>query len=137
MDSVLKTWSFPALRDLRWAWPVPHCGKFFADIWRRAERGKKIEEAQRLYFKNFKMLLKTLTSGRRVLLKILRETDPLSIRTLTNEPGRDYKNVHTDVRRLEYIGLIGRTEDGKMEVPWDVVEARLMPAASPEFSPGK
>jgi two-component system, chemotaxis family, CheB/CheR fusion protein len=23
---TLKTWSFPAWRDLRWAKPVPHCG---------------------------------------------------------------------------------------------------------------
>jgi len=24
-----KAWSFPAMRDLRWAKPVPHCGRFF------------------------------------------------------------------------------------------------------------
>lgn len=51
------------------------------------------------------------------------------MRSLANELGRDYKNVHTDVRKLEYIGLVGRTEDGKIKVPWDVVEVRLMLAA--------
>lgn len=68
-----------------------------------------------------------------VLLKILRDKGPLSIRSLANELIRDYKNVHTDVRKLEYIGLIVRTEDGKIEVPWDVVEARLMLAAELEI----
>jgi predicted transcriptional regulator len=75
------------------------------------------------------MLLKTLTTSRYVLLKILRENGPMSIRSLENELGRDYKNVHTDVGKLAYTGLIDRTEDGKIRVPWDVVEAKLMLAA--------
>ncbi|MFO7555939.1 MAG: MarR family transcriptional regulator [Desulfobacterales bacterium] len=103
--------------------------KEFIDIWRRAEGGEKVEEVQRLYFENLEMLLKTLTEARWVLLKILRENGPMSIRALSNELGRDYKNVHTDVGKLEYIGLVDRTEDGKIRVPWDVVEARLMLAA--------
>lgn len=52
----------------------------FIDIWRRAERGEKIEEKQRLYFENLEMLLKKLASGRWVLLKIVRENGPMSIR---------------------------------------------------------
>ena len=103
--------------------------KDFIDIWRRAECGEKVEEEQRLNFENLEILLKTLTTGRWVLLKILRENGPMSIRSLANELGRDYKNVHTDVRKLEYIGLVGRTEDGKIKVPWNVVEARLMLSA--------
>jgi len=103
--------------------------KDFIDIWRRAECGEKVEEEQRLHFENIEILLKTLTAGRWVLLKILRKNGPMSIRSLANELGRDYKNVHTDVRKLEYVGLIDRTEDGRIKVPWDVVEARLMLAA--------
>jgi predicted transcriptional regulator len=103
--------------------------KGFIDTWRRAERGERVEEKQRLYFENLETLLKTLTSGRWVLLKKLRENGPMSIRVLANELGRDYKNVHTDVRRLEHIGLIGRTKDNKIEVPWDIVEAQLRLAA--------
>ena len=52
-----------------------------------------------------------------------------SARRLENELGRDYKNVHTDVRKLENAGLISRTEDNRIKVPWDIVEARLQPAA--------
>jgi len=48
---------------------------------------------------------------------------------LSNELGRDYKNVHTDLWRLQQIGLIVRTKDAAIEVPWDIVEARLRLAA--------
>ncbi len=54
---------------------------------------------------------------------------PMSIRALANHLRRDYKNVYTDVRRLEDLGLIGRTENDRIEVPWDIVEARLLLAA--------
>ena len=82
---------------------------------------------QRLSFENLETLLRTLTSGR-WLLKILR-TNGAIIRALAKALERDYKNVYTDVKRLEHIGLIGRTKDDKVEVPWNIVEARLRLAA--------
>ena len=103
--------------------------KGFIDTWKRAERGEKVEAEQRLNFENLNTLLKILTSGRWVLLKILRKKGPMSVRALSKELGRNYKNVHTDVRRLEQIGLIGRTIDSRIEVPWDIVEAKLKLAA--------
>jgi len=103
--------------------------KGFIDAWKRAERGEKVEAEQRLYFENLETLVKTLTAGRWVLLKTLRTNGPMSVRALAGALGRDYKNVHTDVSRLELIGLIGRTKDEKIEVPWDIVEARLRLAA--------
>ena len=42
---------------------------------------------------------------------------------------KNLKNVHTDVRRLEEVGLIGRTKAEQVEVPWDIVEAQLRLAA--------
>ena len=53
----------------------------------------------------------------------------MSIRALASELKRDYKNVHTDVKKMESIGLISRTRDEKVKVPWDIVEARLRLAA--------
>ena len=101
----------------------------FIDAWRRAERGEKGKEGHRLDFENLETLLKTLTSARWVLLKKLRTNGPMSIRALASELGRDYKNVYTDVKKLELIGLISRTRDEKIRVPWDIVEARLRLAA--------
>ena len=103
--------------------------KGFIDAWKRAERGEKVKATQRLNFENLETLLRTLTSGRWFLLKMLRTNGPMSIRALASVLGRDYKNVHTDVRRLEHIGLIARTKDDKVQVPWDIVEARLSLAA--------
>ncbi len=103
--------------------------KGFIDAWQRAECGERLETLQWLHFENLETLLRNLTPGRWVLLKKLRTIGPMSIRALANELERDYKNVHTDVRRLEVIGLIRRTKDEKILVPWDIVEARLMLAA--------
>ena len=103
--------------------------KEFIDAWKVAERGETVQEKHRLYFENLEVLLKTLTPGRWLLLKKLHANGPMSIRALAKDLGRDYKNVHTDVRRLENIGLIGRTKNAKIKVPWDIVEARLLLAA--------
>jgi predicted transcriptional regulator len=103
--------------------------KEFVDAWKLAESGETVQEKHRLHFENLEVLLKTLTPGRWALLKKLHANGPMSIRALANDLGRDYKNVHTDVRRLENIGLIGRAKNEKIKVPWDIVEARLLLAA--------
>lgn len=101
----------------------------FVEAWKRAEAGEKIQAEERLDFENLETLLKTLTRARWVLLKTLRFAGPMSIRALASKLGRDYKNVHTDVRRLEEIGLVDRDKKGRVRVPWTIVEARLSLAA--------
>jgi len=103
--------------------------KEFIEVWKRAERGETVQEKNRLHFENLEVLLKTLTPGRWALLKRLHANGPMSIRALAKDLGRDYKNVYTDVQRLENIGLIGRTKNDRIKVPWDIVEARLLLAA--------
>ena len=103
--------------------------KQFIDEWKLAERGETVREKHRLYFENLEVLLKILTPGRWELQKKLHANGPMSIRALAKYLGRDYKNVHTDVRCLEYIGMIGRTKNDRIKVPWDIVEARLLLAA--------
>jgi predicted transcriptional regulator len=41
----------------------------------------------------------------------------MSIRALAKELGRDYKNVYTDIRRLEQMDLVARTRDEQVRVP--------------------
>ncbi len=103
--------------------------KEFIDVWKLAESGEKIQEKHQLHFENLELLLKMLTPGRWALLKKLHANGPMSIRALAKDLGRDYKNVYTDVRRLENIGLIARTNNNRIKVPWDIVEARLLLAA--------
>ena len=104
-------------------------GKEFIDAWKLAEHGGTVQEKHRLHFENLEVLLKTLTPRRWALLKKLHANGPMSIRALAKDLGRDYKNVYTDVRRLENIGLIGRAKNDRIKVPWDIVEARLLLAA--------
>ena len=103
--------------------------KGFIDAWKRAEQGKGSEAEHRLVFENLEALLKALTPARWILLRRLRAAGPRSVRALARELERDYKNVHTDVRALEKIGLIGRSANDEVEVPWDIVEAPLRLAA--------
>jgi len=103
--------------------------KDFIAAWKLAERGEKVLEKNILHFENLEILLKALTPGRWALLKMLHANGPMSIRALAKDLGRDYKNVYTDVQNLENIGLIGRAPNDKIEVFWDIVEARLLLAA--------
>ena len=103
--------------------------KEFIDAWKLAEREETVQEKHRLHFENLEVLLKILTPGRWALLKKLHANGPMSIRALAKDLERDYKNVHTDVRRLENISLIERTKNDRIKVPWDIVEARLLLAA--------
>jgi predicted transcriptional regulator len=103
--------------------------KELLDAWKLADRGETVREKHQLHFENLEILLKTLTPGRWALLKKLHANGPMSIRALAKDLGRDYKNVYTDVRRLENIGLIERTQNDRIKVPWDIVEARLSLAA--------
>jgi predicted transcriptional regulator len=38
---------------------------------------------------------------------------------------RNYSNVHTDVSRLLELGLIERSEEGLISVPFDAIEIRF------------
>jgi len=71
------------------------------------------------------MLVSVLTPRRLELMKILKQEGLLSIRGLSKQLKRDYKNVHTDVISLERVGLIQRSEEGLLLMPWDVIDAHV------------
>lgn len=101
----------------------------FIDAWEQAERGERVSAKNRLHFESLDLLLKILTPARWRLLKTLRGQGPMSIRSLAKTLRRDYQNVHTDAAQLTHAGLIEKTADGLIKVPWDMVEARLHLAA--------
>lgn len=108
-------------------------GDDFVKAWKRAEKGLPPEEPiNRLHFADTATLFKYLSPKRFELLQYLRESGPLSIRKLAAELHRDYKNVHSDVKDLLYVGLIEETESGLLSVPWDVIvsELRLLAKAT-------
>ena len=97
----------------------------FIDAWEHAQQGKIDEAEVHLNFENLSMLLSILTPSRLNLLQKLRQQGPMSIRALSKILKRDYKNVHSGVRALEEVGLLERTEEGTLQVPWDIIDAHV------------
>ena len=102
----------------------------FIDIWRRIEQGEAPDTSvEHLYFPDLETLLQHLTPRRMALLKTLHTIGPVSVRALSKELGRDYKNVHTDIQLLERIGLVTRKKDRRVLVPWKRIIAEFRLAA--------
>src|ERR1700728_2986259 len=100
------------------------------DAWKRAERYKTVElPVDRIYFPNEEMLFRTLSTKRRELLKFLRQSGASSIKQLSEQLDRDYKNVHSDIKLLNQIGLIDFDKSNKVFVPWDNIAIEIALAA--------
>jgi len=99
--------------------------KRFVDTWHKAEIDTIDQTEIHLNFESFPMLLSVLTPRRLELMKALRQQGLLSIRALSKQLKRNYKNVHTDVISLEGVGLVQRSEEGLLLVPWDVIDAHV------------
>ncbi len=62
------------------------------------------------------------TTKRWELLEVLKLEGQQSIYALAKLLGRNYSNVHTDVKKLLEIGIIQKTADEKIYVPWDEID---------------
>ena len=82
----------------------------------------------RLTFESARSLFAELTPARLDLLDTLRRVGPCSIYALAKAAERNYSNVHADVGRLEELGLIERSDEDGIFVPFDAVEI-LVPLA--------
>ncbi len=99
--------------------------KRFIDAWHKAELGIIDQTEIHLNFESFPMLISVLTPRRLELMKVLRQKGLLSIRALSKQLKRDYKNVHTDITSLAEVGLVQRSKEGFLFVPWDVIDAHV------------
>lgn len=82
----------------------------------------------RLSFESARTLFSELTPARVDLLDTLRRVGPCSVYALAKAAERNYSNVHSDISRLEELGLLERTEDNQVSVPYESVEI-LVPLA--------
>ena len=93
---------------------------------RRVDAGEKMHEADfELSFSTPAQLVSELSPKRMELLRVLKDAGPLSIRALAKLMGRNYSNVHADVRRLIEHGLIEKDAGDHVLVPWDDVVVRM------------
>lgn len=102
-----------------------HGLKRFIKTWHQAEDSEINQAETHLNFEDFSMLASVLTPKRLALMKALRQHGPLSVRALSKQLKRDYKNVHVDSAALESVGLIKRTKENLLHAPWDVIDAHV------------
>ena len=67
-----------------------------------------------------------LSAKRWELLKALCAAGPVSIREAARRVGRDVKAVHGDVSALLDAGVLSRTDDGRIEFPFDAVKVEFL-----------
>ena len=97
----------------------------FEAAWHLASGRKPPAPLALLSFADLPLLMKNLSPARWDLLKRLKIAGPLTIFALAKLLARDYKNVHTDASRLLELGLIEKTQDGRIGVAWQAVRAEL------------
>jgi predicted transcriptional regulator len=72
-----------------------------------AQKGKRLPRAVPvLSFPSIAEMARTLTPKRLELLRLIRRSHPQSVRQLASLAQRDIKNVSTDLRVLEHLGLV-------------------------------
>lgn len=101
-------------------------------VFKTARRQLKAAEARpgfgadfHLSFESARTLFAELTPARIDLLEALRRFGPCSVYALAKEVERNYSNVHTDVAKLEEHGLVKRTPEDAVFVPFESVEIHL------------
>ena len=77
-------------------------------------------------FESAALLFKILTSKRWELLKILTGAGAISIREAARRLGRDVKAVHGDVHALLAAGILQKTDNGRIEFPFEAVHVNFM-----------
>jgi predicted transcriptional regulator len=95
----------------------------FANAWHRAQAGEEFEE-HRLAFESWDALSRVLTGKRVELLRYVRRHHVPSIRALAKALGRDYSNVHADVKALAAVSLLESTAQG-VRADFDAIETRI------------
>lgn len=78
-----------------------------------------------LSFESARALFSELTPARIDLLERLRQCGPCSVYALAKTVGRNYSNVHTDIGKLEAHGLVRRTPEDAVFVPFESLEIHL------------
>jgi predicted transcriptional regulator len=91
-----------------------------ADIVRAWKTGKP-ETAARLDFESLEGAWQLLNTKRWAILRTMAGQGPLTIREIARRARRDVRAVHSDVRALHLSGVIDKTPDGKMILPYDVI----------------
>ncbi len=78
----------------------------FVQTGRTLENRKQVKKEKGVYFTSVEAFRKALTPRRLALLKAIKTEKPSSVRQLSRITQRDIKNVSTDIKFLEQVGLV-------------------------------
>lgn len=99
-----------------------------------AESDSRYGADYHLIFESARALFSELTPSRIDLTEALRRAGPCSVYALAKVVARNYSNVHTDVAKLEEHGLVKRTPDGAVFVPFESVQIHLALATNADLA---
>ena len=90
----------------------------FVEIGKAVEEGKPVKKEKGVYFTSVEAFRKAITPKRLALLKAIKTEKPSSVRQLSKIAERDVKNVSTDIKFLEQVGLVDikRNDETKKEI---------------------
>lgn len=89
---------------------------------KKADLGKPANTDYHLDFDTMASLFSDISPARMQVIETSKHLGALSVYALAKALGRNYSNVHRDVRKLLELELLARDQDGKVYVPWqDVV----------------
>ena len=77
-------------------------------------------------FESPALLFKVLSGKRWELLKVMTGAGPMTIREAARRVGRDVKAVHGDVQALLKVGMLQKTNNGRITFPYDAVHVDFM-----------
>ncbi len=89
-------------------------------------KSAKPEKSARISFATPELLWKVLTAKRWELLKALCGAGPVTFREAARLVGRDVKAVHTDATALLRAGVLERTDEGRIEFPYQAVRVEFL-----------
>jgi predicted transcriptional regulator len=89
-----------------------------------AFKGRK--QGARISFATPELLFKLLTAKRWELIRAIAGAGPMSIREAARRVNRDVKAVHADVQTLLGGGILRKTEDGRIEFPFDAIHVDVV-----------
>ena len=90
----------------------------FVETGKAVEEGKPVKKEKGVYFTSVEAFRKTITPKRLALLKAIKTEKPSSVRQLSKIAERDVKNVSTDIKFLEQVGLVDikRNDEAEKEI---------------------
>ncbi len=83
-------------------------------------------QGARISFATPELLFKLLTAKRWELIRAMAGAGPISIREAARRVNRDVKAVHADVQTLLGGGILRKTEDGRIEFPFDAIHVDVV-----------